>query len=295
MQILLHKFFAIRFDNPKLCATSPASMLDLQCPLCLRAKSENYASLQQKISGVMCNWDYFSCSVCGLVFRSPEQYLLQEEEKQRYLLHNNHLQQEGYRRHLLQLWEPLKALLVVKDSGHLREPSNSLTEEIVECKNGGEEGFLESSEFLQELNLRLLNASSKEKILRGLDFGSGPEPALAQMISSEGFAIAKWDPFFCADEKVFASTYDFITCMEVIEHCHHPHRELGRMYKLMKPKGLLAIGTWLWKEDCDFIHWGYRQDPTHVIFLRPQTVDWICKEWEMKKVYNSQRVFILEK
>ena len=47
---------------------------------------------------------------------------------------------------------------------------------------------------------------------KGLDYGCGPGPALAEMFLEEGFKMDIYDPFFYKDDLIFSKTYDFITC-----------------------------------------------------------------------------------
>src|SRR3989339_1704505 len=57
---------------------------------------------------------------------------------------------------------------------------------------------------------------------RGLDFGAGPGPVVAHMLGKLGYGIDLYDPFFHPDETIFANSYDFIFCCEVIEHFNTP-------------------------------------------------------------------------
>ena len=51
--------------------------------------------------------------------------------------------------------------------------------------------------------------------MSGLDFGAGPGPALAAMMSEDGFDVAIYDPFFQPDAEALQRKYDFITCTAV--------------------------------------------------------------------------------
>lgn len=141
----------------------------------------------------------------------------------------------------------------------------------------------------QPLKERLKNKS------QGLDYGSGPEPALSQLMAEEGFVVKIWDPFFCKDLSVFEHSYDFITCLEVIEHCHKPNEEIDCMYSLLKKGGYMAMGTSLLMDGIDFLKWYYRMDPTHVIFFREKTLAWLAQHWSMEIVYQTPKVFIFRK
>ncbi len=116
----------------------------------------------------------------------------------------------------------------------------------------------------------------------GLDYGCGPGPALAQLLTGAGHTVALWDPFFCSDAAVLSRDYDFITCTEVVEHFHEPHEEFARLDRMMRPGGWLAIMTTLQTDDARFEQWYYRRDPTHVSFYREFTMHQIAKQrgWE---------------
>ncbi|MCB0391419.1 MAG: class I SAM-dependent methyltransferase [Bdellovibrionales bacterium] len=180
-----------------------------------------------------------------MVFLSPENYLSFAEEKQRYELHNNDLQQKGYLYHINNLWLPLKEKLKPRSVG--------------------------------------------------LDFGSGPQPAFSEYMKQQGFQVNTWDPFFANDKSVLDVKYDFITCLEVIEHCHSPRKELEKMMDMLKPNAFLAIGTSVLTRDLDFSTWGYRSDPTHVVFFQPQSIEWIARHWQLDIVYQTHKVTIFRK
>ena len=119
---------------------------------------------------------------------------------------------------------------------------------------------------------------------RGLDFGCGPGPALAEMLKEDGFYMDLYDPFFFKEILVFSKTYDFITCTEVIEHFFEPAKEFKRLDKMLSKGGLLGLMTAFLDDEKDFGQWYYRKDPTHVVFYQPKTfeviaamMDWTCE------------------
>jgi SAM-dependent methyltransferase len=107
---------------------------------------------------------------------------------------------------------------------------------------------------------------------RGLDYGCGPGPALAAMLRAAGHEMALYDPFFHPDPQPLRQTYDFVTCTEAAEHFHRPAEEFARLMSLVRAGGWLAIMTCFQTDDALFRNWHYRQDPTHVIFYREQTL-----------------------
>ena len=118
----------------------------------------------------------------------------------------------------------------------------------------------------------------------GLDYGCGPGPALAAMLTEAGYPTALYDPFFQPDRAALDSRYDFITCTEVVEHFHQPADEFDRLDGMLRPDGWLAVMTCFQTDDARFANWHYRRDPTHVVFYREVTLrhvagryGWTCE------------------
>lgn len=111
----------------------------------------------------------------------------------------------------------------------------------------------------------------------GLDYGCGPGPALAAMLTEAGHTMALYDPQFHDTPQVLKQSYDFVTCSEVVEHFHYPEKEFKRLGALVKPKGWLAIMTRFLLDDSGFDRWHYRRDPTHVVFYKPATFEYLAK------------------
>jgi hypothetical protein len=130
---------------------------------------------------------------------------------------------------------------------------------------------------------------------RGLDFGSGPGPALAAMLNERGRPTACYDPYYATDEDVWARTYDFITASEVIEHLHHPARELDRLFGVLRRDGWLGIMTRLLPQLEDFMTWHYRRDDTHVCFYSRETFDYIADRWRAALTPVEPDVVLLQK
>lgn len=107
---------------------------------------------------------------------------------------------------------------------------------------------------------------------QGLDYGSGPGPALAAMLEAAGHQVALYDPIYEPNQDALEDTYDFITCTEVVEHFHQPADEFDRLARLLRPGGWLAVMTCFQTDDPSFAGWHYRRDPTHVVFYREETL-----------------------
>ena len=123
-----------------------------------------------------------------------------------------------------------------------------------------------------------------EPASRGLDYGCGPGPALAHMMVEAGHAVSLFDPIYAPDPEVLGDCYDFVTCTEVVEHFHNPATEFERLHSLLEPGGWLGVMTRFQTDDGRFANWHYRRDPTHVVFYRPQTFEWLGRQfgWEVE-------------
>lgn len=129
----------------------------------------------------------------------------------------------------------------------------------------------------------------------GLDYGCGPGPALAAMLTEAGHDMTLYDPLFRDDRSVLDRTYDFITCTEVAEHFHHPRDEFERLDGLLKPGGWLAVMTSFQSDADDFARWHYRRDPTHVVFYREATFRVIARQRRWHGEFPVPNVALLHK
>ncbi len=138
--------------------------------------------------------------------------------------------------------------------------------------------------FLNQLVAPLLRRI--EPASRGLDYGCGPGPALARMMEEAGHTMSVFDPIYAPNPNVLHGHYDFITCTEVVEHFHDPATEFERLDALLRPGGWLGIMTRFQTDDDRFANWHYRRDPTHVVFYRPETFEWLGRRfgWEVSCV-----------
>lgn len=110
---------------------------------------------------------------------------------------------------------------------------------------------------------------------RGLDFGSGPTPVLAELLSSAGFPCVSYDPFFAANDALLDARYEFVTCCEVIEHVYRPAEVFALFQRLLRPGAVAGLMTRFYPDDDSFADWWYRRDPTHVCFYTESTMRWI--------------------
>ena len=128
---------------------------------------------------------------------------------------------------------------------------------------------------------------------KGLDFGCGHGPALADIFIKNKYSIDLYDPFFFPNKEIFSKTYDFITCTETAEHFFNPKKEFDLMNALLKKDGWLGVMTCFLTTHDDFDSWHYRRDPTHVVFYAEKTFEVIAKQrdWNCEIVAKDVVLF----
>jgi hypothetical protein len=130
---------------------------------------------------------------------------------------------------------------------------------------------------------------------RGLDFGSGPGPALSVMFAEVGHVVATYDRFYAPDPSPLRDRYDFITATEVAEHLHDPGVELDRLWAILKPGGWLGLMTRPAPDAEAFATWRYKDDLTHVCFFAPETFRWLAERWGAELIRADYDVALFRK
>jgi len=101
-----------------------------------------------------------------------------------------------------------------------------------------------------------------------LDFGSGPQPIPAGLLSALGFAVTIYDPIFAPDEGWKLHDWDGVMVHEVAEHLAQPGVIFDSIAASLRPGGVLCIRTRFLPDDpAQFSTWHYKTDPTHVGFF----------------------------
>ncbi|MEH6583041.1 MAG: class I SAM-dependent methyltransferase [Halioglobus sp.] len=145
--------------------------------------------------------------------------------------------------------------------------------------------------FLSRLAVPLLDGLAPAS--RGLDFGCGPGPALAQMLRDAGHDMAVYDSYYAPDDSVLGAAYDFICATEVVEHLHQPGNELGRLWGMLRPGGQLGVMTKLVHDREAFATWHYKNDPTHVCFFSRSTWQWWAQRQGARVRFMGSDVILL--
>lgn len=207
------------------------------CPLCLDSNIEPFHS--DKIR------DYLRCRNCLLVFVPETQHLDFQQEKAIYDLHQNQVDDAGYRQFLSRLAAPLL------------------------------DGLAPNS--------------------AGLDYGCGPGPLLAKLLSGAGHAVKLYDPIYADHPLHLQNRYDFISCSEVVEHFRRPGIEFERLFSLLNPQGRLGVMTKLVIDAQAFGKWHYKNDPTHIAFFSRPTLEWLAANYRCRIEFFGRDVAIFSR
>ena len=171
----------------------------------------------------------------------------------------------------------------VDPSTHLSESEEKLRYELHENRPDDPEYL----KFLSQLSSPLIPKIPLGSL--GLDYGSGPGPAMDRLF--QGHEIANYDPFF--SPRPPQGPYDFITCSEAAEHFADPRTEFFRISELLKPGGWFGLMTSCWEGKGR--NWHYFRDPTHVCFFSSKTLSWIGKWLNWKPTSISKNVTLFQK
>ncbi|MGZ3670286.1 MAG: class I SAM-dependent methyltransferase [Bdellovibrionota bacterium] len=130
---------------------------------------------------------------------------------------------------------------------------------------------------------------------RGLDFGCGPSEGMKALLSPQGFSVESYDPYFFPQESLLNIRYDFLLCCEAAEHFFSPKKEFETLARLVEAGGWLGVSSELAPSREEFPQWWYRRDPTHVVFYRRETVEWIARSggWRIEKLESP--LWLLQK
>ena len=143
----------------------------------------------------------------------------------------------------------------------------------------------------------ITNAVSEdfEQTAKGLDYGCGTGPVATFILEKKGYNIRLYDPFFYPDTSFENERYDFIICCEVMEHFFNPQVEFQKLKNLLKPNGKLYCKTKMITDEFSveaFKNWHYKNDPTHVFFYSPKTLQVIQEQFGFSSVTFDDKLII---
>jgi SAM-dependent methyltransferase len=162
--------------------------------------------------------------------------------------------------------------LIVKDPSHRLSPRDEKAVYDLHQNSIDDAGYVN---FLTNFMEAAVIPYAKGRHL--LDFGSGPVPVFAEILTREGFDVSIYDPFYAPDTSVLESAYDVITTVEVVEHLSDPLGTFRTLSSMLRPGGILAVMTLFHPDDMDkMFDWFYIRDTSHVAFYLPETLKMIA-------------------
>ncbi|NMD37399.1 MAG: class I SAM-dependent methyltransferase [Christensenellaceae bacterium] len=122
-----------------------------------------------------------------------------------------------------------------------------------------------------------------------LDFGSGPEPVLAQILKRDYNIEADiYDKFFAKDKVFIGEKYDVISSTEVAEHIADPLEYFRLLKSLLNKNGILAIMTKFHPNDeTQFLNWQYVREQCHISFYSIHTMQKIAEIIGFEIIYTD--------
>lgn len=142
--------------------------------------------------------------------------------------------------------------------------------------------------------LRRLRRSGLRTSSTILDYGCG-SGAFVEFLRDRGFKQAfgydQYNPEMAAPTRL-ATRYDFVVAQDVIEHAEAPLHLLGRLDELVRPGGVVAIGT----PDAerielsrvsDFIHVLHAPYHRHIFSRRALGLATAARHWTLERRYST--------
>lgn len=126
-----------------------------------------------------------------------------------------------------------------------------------------------------------------------LDYGSGHEQVLIELLKKEKYDCYSYDLYFHPEFP--QDIYDLVISTEVFEHMRDVKSELIGMNSLIKPGGYLAVMTSFHDQITHFKDWWYNSDPTHICFFSMKTFIWISRQFGFEILYSDRKNFIIFK
>ena len=149
--------------------------------------------------------------------------------------------------------------------------------------------------FFEQLLAELDPYLSQFAIQAGLDWGSGPEPVLKELLKRRNVKLDIYDPIYQNSLEILDESYPLLTSTEVIEHFSEPRKSLVQMNDYLQSGSLFAGMTAFHQGPENYLNWWYVRDATHVSFYSEKTMKWIADFLSLKILVLITPVFIFVK
>jgi hypothetical protein len=109
--------------------------------------------------------------------------------------------------------------------------------------------------------------------MRILDFGSGQNAVLTDLLRARGRDCTAYDPLYGLGASAPQTTYDAVVVCEVIEHLRDPRGELHLLAACLAPGGHIVVRTQCYPSLGELGSWWYARDATHLNFFARRTLE----------------------
>ena len=117
------------------------------------------------------------------------------------------------------------------------------------------------------------------------------------MLEEEGVACDFYDPIYHPKRSYQDKHYDLIVSVEVFEHLQQPKKVYVHLLSRLNRGGYLAIQTQFHDNIVEhFLNWYYRLDPTHIVFFRSETFQYLADLYDCEyRGDNGKNMLLIQK
>ncbi len=204
---------------------------------------------------------FLHCRDCDLVFAPRSRHLPVDQQKARYLRHQNTIDQPGYVEMLNR-----SITLLQQYAGDVRR--------VLDYGCGPAPVLVE-----------LLERAGYDAI--------GYDPLFFPGTISGAIAAGRTAGAPAQGHPTPPQTFDAVVSVETFEHFADPRRELQRIVSLLRPDGYLLIMTRFHSGPDSIIDSWYARDPTHVAFYSARTLKWISTRFPLAVLHHDDESLAL--
>jgi SAM-dependent methyltransferase len=126
-----------------------------------------------------------------------------------------------------------------------------------------------------------------------LDFGSGPQHVLADIVNGRGVRCVPHDPLYGLTAEGDGERFDIVVACEVFEHLRDLAAEISFISCIVKPGGFVYVHTQLYDGVKDFSSWWYIKDVTHINFFCGTTMETVGEMMRRKIVSTDTKSTVI--
>jgi SAM-dependent methyltransferase len=123
---------------------------------------------------------------------------------------------------------------------------------------------------------------------RVLDFGSGENAVLADILRQRGFDCAAYDPVYGLGQAALRDRYDMVVLCEVIEHLRDLRAEILTLKGCLGPGGRVVVRTQCYPSIAEMTTWWYARDATHLNFFSERTLEFAAGLCNLRCLHTGQ-------